>query len=148
MPPLGEQELLEQLGDDRERWRGALAELVQAGFVKRADREYALAVPAFTEPDSEVLTPEVEAVIGPVVADVVTPVLGYVESLLDEMGYSHRRDYYPEWQTWLAHDVMGEALRFLMEQGVLPRPEEPAPATFGFLLWRSGIPLMSWGIPD
>ena len=61
------------------------------------------------------------------------------------MGYGHRSDQFPQWQRWLAGDVMGEAVRFLMEQGVLPRPGAPAPANFACIAWKPGLALMDWG---
>ena len=37
---------------------------------------------------------------------------------------------------------MGEAVHFLMEQGVLPPAAGPAPRNFCFIAWEAGIPLM------
>jgi hypothetical protein len=38
---------------------------------------------------------------------------------------------------------MAEGVHFLMEQGVLPRPPDPAPPNFCFLAWRYDLPLVS-----
>jgi hypothetical protein len=140
-----EAEALAELGDDGERWRAALAGLIQEGFLERTNGELRLTVPVLTRDDSDLLTPEVDAVIGPIVNEVVVPALTDLATTLDKMGYDHRREQYPQWQRWVAGNMMGEALRFLMEQGVLPRPEEPTAATFAFIAWERDLPVMSWG---
>jgi hypothetical protein len=143
---LTEEELLAQLGEDTEHSRGAIADLVQAGFIAKTDGKYRLTIPVFTQGDSDILTPEVDAVIAPIIKDVAEPETARVDSLLDEMGYGAHRDQYAQWHRWLIGNIMGEALRFLMEQGVLPRPPDPAPQTLGFLAWKGDLPLMSWGV--
>ena len=83
----------------------------------------------------------------PVIDEVIAPSLAHVDSLLDEMGYGLRRDQYAQWHRWLAGNVTGEAVRLLMEQDVLPRPPDPAPANFAFIAWKGELPLMCWGVP-
>ena len=143
--PLTETEAVTRLGGDPEHWRCEVAELVKSGFLRKADGKYRLAVPLFTRGDSDVLTPEIDALIAPVTKEVSEPALQGVDALLDEMGYGLRRDNYPVWCEWVHGRIMGESLRFLMEQGVLPRPPDPAPETFGFVAWKGDLPLMSWG---
>jgi len=144
--PLGEEKALAQLGGVREHWRGVLAEQVKLGFLGRSKGQFHLAIPVFAQGDSEALTPEVDAVVRPIIKDALEPLFTDVSHLLDEMGYSHHRDQYPLWHHVLRNNIMGEALRFLMEQGVLPRPSEPAPTTFAFIAWKGDLPLMSWGV--
>ena len=144
--PLGEQEALARLEGDHEHWRGILADLLKPGFLRRTNGQFRLGIPVFTQGDSDVLTPEIDAVMQPIMNDVVVPALTDVDRLLDEMGYGHRREQYPQWHRWLSSNIMGEALRFLMEQGMLPRPGEPAPPTFAFVTWKGDLPLMSWGV--
>lgn len=143
--PLTEPEALGRLEGDAEHWRGVIADLVKAGFLARSDGAYRLMIPVFTQGDSDVLTPEVDAVAGPVMREVAEPVTARVDGLLDEMGYSKRREQFAQWHRWLISNIMGEALRFLMEQGMLPRPPDPAPETFGFVAWKGNLPLLSWG---
>ncbi len=143
--PLAEEELLARLGEEVEQSRGAIAEMMQAGFVAKSDGRYRLMIPVLTQSDSDLLTPVVDAVIAPILKEVAEPATQSLNSLLDEMGYGQRRDQYSIWHGWLISFMEGEALRFLMEQGVLPRPPDPAPPTFGFLAWKGDLPLMSWG---
>jgi len=144
--PLAESDLLVKLGGEAERWRGTLAELVGIGYVARANGRYKLTIPVFTQGDSDVLASEVEAVMAPIIGEVVVPALSGVPAQLDEMGYGHRRDQYGQWQRWIAGSIMGEAVHFLLEQGVLPPPPAPTPASFAFIAWKGDLALMSWGV--
>ena len=141
-----QQEALSRLAGEREHWLGILADLIRVGLLDRTNGQLRLTIPVFTQSDSDMLTPEIDAVISPVINEVAVPALTDVDHLLDEMGYKHRRDQYPQWHRWLTSNIMGEALRFLMEQGVLPRPATPAPVTFAFIAWKGDLPLMSWGV--
>jgi RNA polymerase sigma-70 factor (ECF subfamily) len=140
--PVTETEALTHFGDEGERGRVALADLVKTGLARRQNGRYRIGIPVFTEGDSDVLTPEVDGLMKPVVADVVIPALRHVDSLLDEMGYGPWRGQYPEWHRWLAGNITGHALSYLVEQGVLPRPPSPAPPNFATLAWRKGISLV------
>ncbi len=140
--PLAEAEVIGRLGGEAEHWQQILAHLIKDGVLRRANGEIRAGIPIFTRQESDVLTDEVSSVMAPITREVVEPALARVPEKLDKMGYGHRREQYPQWQRWLAGDIMGEALRFLMEQGVLPRPPRPAPASFAMLAWDSGIPLM------
>ena len=139
--PLTATEALEGFRGDPEHWRCEIAELVKAGFLKKVGDSYRLAVPLFTRGDSDVLTSEVDALIAPITREVVEPAIQGVDALLDEMGYNLRRDNYPVWFDWVSGRIMGEAIRFLMEQGALPRPPDPAPETFAFAMWKGDLPL-------
>jgi RNA polymerase sigma-70 factor (ECF subfamily) len=140
--PLTEAEVLGRLGGDAEHWQGILAHLIKDGVLRRVNGEIRAGIPIFTQQESDVLTDEVKSVVAPITGEVAEPALALVPEALDKMGYGHRQEQYPQWLRWLAGDIMGEALRFLMEQGVLPRPPRRAPATFAMLAWESGIPLM------
>lgn len=144
--PLAESDLLAKLTGEAEHWRGTLAELVSIGYVARDDSRYRLAIPVFMQGDSDVLTPEIEAVIKPIVDEVVVPVLSGLPTQLNEMGYGHRRDQFGQWQGWITGSILAEAVHFLLEQGVLPRPPDPAPASFAFIAWKGDLPLTSWGV--
>ncbi len=144
--PLAEPDLLAKLTGGAERWRGALAELVGFGYVARASGRYQLAIPVFMQGDSDALAPEVEAVIGPIVAEVVVPALSGLPAQLDEMGYGHRRDQYGQWQRWITGSIMAEAAHFLLEQGVLPALPDPVPPNFAFIAWKGDLPLTSWNV--
>jgi RNA polymerase sigma-70 factor (ECF subfamily) len=144
--PLTEADLLAKLGGDAEHWRGMLAELVSIGYVARANGRYKLTIPVFMQGDSDVLAPEVEAVMKPVIDEVVVPALSGLPAQLKKMGYEHRRDQFGQWQRWIAGSIMAEAVHFLLEQGVLPRPPDPAPASFAFIAWKGDLTLTSWGV--
>jgi len=137
-----EPEIVERVEGRAEEVRSALADLGKLGMARRRNGKYELGSPLFGRGESDVLTPEVDAVVRPAVAEIVIPALRGVDSLLDEMGYGHWREQYPEWHCWLGHDISGEALHYLMEQGVLPRPSEPAAPDFATLAWERGIDLM------
>jgi len=143
---LSEKAALNRLKGETEHWRGILADLMRTGLLKKESNQLRLAIPVFTQADSELLTPVIDEIIRPIVRDIAEPAFADVDKLLDEMGYSHRRDQYPQWHRWLIGNVMGEALRFMMEQGVLPKPPDPVPATFAFIAWKGDLPLMSWGV--
>jgi RNA polymerase sigma-70 factor (ECF subfamily) len=140
--PLTEKELLARLGDDGEKWRQALASLVEGKLAERTGDTYRLSFPVFTEGDSEALTSEIDAVVKPTIGKVVVPAVAAFEAMLDEMGYGFRRDQYGQWRVWFAGDVMAEGVHFLMEQGLLPRPPDPAPPSFCFLAWKGHLPLL------
>lgn len=125
--------------------RSALADLVRMQYASRCDHQYHLGVPLFTPAESEVLTPEMDAIVDPVMREIIQPALQGVNAQLDEMGYGHRREQYEEWHVWLSRYITGESLRYLLEQGVLPRPGDPAPPNFATLAWRPGIGVMSFG---
>jgi RNA polymerase sigma-70 factor (ECF subfamily) len=144
--PHSESELLQALDGDIDHCRGRLAKLVKHGLVKAENHKMRLRIPVFTQPDSDILTPVVDEIIGPIVRDIAEPAFTDIDKLLDEMGYAHKRAQYAQWHRWLIGYVMGEALRFLMEQGFLPRPSEPAPANFAFIAWKGDLPLMSWEV--
>ena len=91
-------------------------------------------------------TPAVDAAVKPIIGEVVVPALSGVPAQLDEMGYGHRRDQYGQWQRWIALSIMGEAVHFLLEQGVLPPPPDPTPASFAFIAWKGDLALTSWGV--
>jgi RNA polymerase sigma-70 factor (ECF subfamily) len=139
-----EEELVALVPRGAERARAALADLVRLRMVARDSGGYRLNIPFFTETDSEVLTPEFDAVARPIVQAIYQPVLEGLGSWLDERGYGRHKDQYHAWRYWLASNISGEALRFLMEQGVLPRPADPAPGDFAHLAWKPGIELMRW----
>jgi RNA polymerase sigma-70 factor (ECF subfamily) len=144
--PLSESELLSRLVGEADRWRGTLAELVSIGYAARANGRYRLTIPVFMQGDSDVLAPEIEAVMKPIIGEVVVPALSGLPSQLDEMGYGHRRDQFGQWQRWITGSIMAKAVQFLLEQGVLPRPPAPAPASFAFIAWKGDLPLTSWGV--
>lgn len=144
--PLTEPDVLAKLDGDAEHWRATLAELVSIGYVARDDGRYRLTIPVFVQGDSDVLAPEIDAVIRPIVDEVVVPALSGLPTQLDEMGYRHRRDQFGQWQRWIAGSIMAEAVHFLLEQGVLPAPPDPAPASFAFIAWKGDLTLTSWGV--
>jgi hypothetical protein len=144
--PLAEPDLLAKLSGDAEHWRATLAELVSIGYVAREDGRYRLTIPVFMQGDSDVLAPEIEAVMRPIIGEVVVPALSGLPTQLDEMGYRHRRDQFGQWQRWIAGSIMAEAVHFLLEQGVLPAPPDPAPASFAFIAWKGDLTLTSWGV--
>jgi RNA polymerase sigma-70 factor (ECF subfamily) len=144
--PLSESELLAKLAGDAEKWRGALAELVDIGYVARSDDRYRLAIPVFMQGDSDVLAPEIEAVMQPIIEEVVVPALSGLPAQLDDMGYRHRRDQYGQWHRWITGSIMAQAVHFLFEQGVLPPPPDPTPPSFAFIAWKGDLPLTSWGV--
>jgi RNA polymerase sigma-70 factor (ECF subfamily) len=141
---LPEAELVARVPDTG-RGRAALADLLQVGFVRVVRERYRLNLPLFTRGDSDILAPVLDAIAAPIMDEIIRPAVAGLESLLDEMGYTHRRDQYAAWRVWLAHDITGEAVHFLMEQGLLPKPSKPAPPNFGHLLWERGIQLMDFG---
>jgi RNA polymerase sigma-70 factor (ECF subfamily) len=143
--PLTEEDLLARLEDGDVDWKSKLAEVVQAGLVERADREFRLMVPVFRAGDSEALVPEIDAVVAPIVEEVIVPTWADLDKLLDQMGYEHRRDQYPVWHHWLSANVMGESLRLLVEQGTLPKLGEEPPAKWNFVAWQGRVPMMSMG---
>jgi len=65
-----------------------------------------------------------------------------LDALLDEMGYEHRRDQYPLWQSWLSWEVLGLALEFMVKQGTLPEVGDPPRAKWHFTAWKGDLPLM------
>lgn len=144
--PLSESELLAKLPGDAEKWRGTLAELVSIGYVARANGRYKLTIPVFMQGDSDVLAAEVEAVMKPVIEEVVVPALSDLPAQLDKMGYGHRRDQFGQWQRWITGSIMAEAVHFLLEQGVLSPLPDPAPPSFAFIAWKSDLALTSWGM--
>jgi len=144
--PLSESELLAKLTGDVEKWRGTLAELVSIGYVAGADGRYRLTIPVFMQGDSDVLAPEIEAVMKPIVDEVVVPALSGLPAQLDDMGYRHQRDQYGQWQRWITGSIMAEAVHFLLEQRVLPPPPDAAPPSFAFIAWKGDLPLTSWGV--
>jgi len=140
--PRAEPEIVELVEGRAEEVRSALADLVKLKMARPRNGKYELGIPLFSRAESDVLTPEVDALVKPAVAEIVIPALRGVDSLLDEMGYGHWREQYPEWHCWLGHNISGEALHYLMEQGVLPRPGKPVPPDFATLAWERGIDLM------
>jgi RNA polymerase sigma-70 factor, ECF subfamily len=144
--PLPESELLGRLGGEAEHWRGVLADLVSIGYVAQRDGRYRLLIPVFTQGDSDVLVPAIEEVMRPIADEVVVPALFGLPTLLTEMGYGHARDQFPQWQRWVGGSIMAEAVHFLLEQGVLSRPPDPVPPSFGFIAWKGDLRLMSWGV--
>ncbi len=142
--PRTEAELLTKLGEDPERWRGALAELVGQELCVRENDTYRLAFPIFRSGDSEVLLGEADAVMEPIVRELAEATFADLDRQLEAMGYGAFREQYPQWHAWFGSGLMGEAVRFLMEQGVLPRPPDPAPRSFCFIAWEPGLPLMEW----
>jgi len=127
----------------REEYRATLAKLVSQGLVARADGDaYRLTFPVWREGDSEALTPVIDDVTRPLVEDVLTPTWSDLDHLLDEMGYEHRRDQYPLWQSWLCWEVLGAALEFMVKQGTLPHLGDPPPAKWSFTAWKGDLPLM------
>lgn len=144
--PLTEPDLLAKLGGEAEQWRGILAELVSIGYVARANGRYKLTIPVFMKGDSDVLAPEVEAVMKPVIEEVVVPALSGLPAQLRKMGYEHRRDQFGQWQRWMTGSIMAEAVHFLLEQGILPPLPEPVPASFAFIAWKGDVRLTSWAV--
>ena len=133
-----------KLEGDPEHWRGLFAGLVQQGLVAEVKGSYRLTFPVLRRGDSDVLLPVVDALMKPIVAEIAEPAFAEIEAQLDQFGYGHARDQYAQWHVWLSGNVVAEALRFLMEQGALPRPPDPAPANFGLLGWEPDLPLMEW----
>ncbi len=141
--PRDEPELLARLQGDPDRWRGAVAELIEQRLVTRDDGTYRLTFPVFRKADSDVLAPAVDALAKPIVDEIAVPTFADLDARLDEMGYGHLRSEYPQWHAWLAAVVMGQAVHFLLEQGVLPRPPDPAPPNSCMVAWERNLPLMS-----
>ncbi len=143
--PRSEDHLLAAFPGDAERGRAALADLIKLGFVSKTNGEYRLSLPLFAQAESDILAPVLDAIAAGVYDDILRPAVSGVDSLLDDLGYGRLRDQYPAWRIWIAHQMTGEAVSFLVEQEVLPSPGDPAPPEFGHLLWRPGIELMSFG---
>jgi len=144
--PLAESDLLAKLMGEVEKWRGALAELIGIGYVAQASGRYRLTIPVFMQGDSDVLAPEIEAVMRPIIEEVVVPALAGLPAQFSEMGYRHQRDQYGQWQRWVTGSIFAEAVHFLFEQGVLPPPPDPTPASFAFIAWKGDLRLTSWGV--
>lgn len=144
--PLTEEDLLARLEDGDVDWKSKLAEVVQAGLVERVGGQFRLMVPVFRAGDGEALVPEIDAVVAPIVEEVIVPTWTDLDKLLDQMGYEQRRDQYPVWHHWLSANVMGESLRLLMEQGRLPKLGEEPPAKWDFVAWQGEVPMMSMGV--
>jgi len=138
--PLTEKELLAKLRGKAEPWRTALAKGVSAGVIEKTDGRYGFAVPVFRQADSDILSPVILEIARPVATEVISPIWGGVGELLDDMGYGRCRDQYPAWRRWMAARVMGEALRFLTEQGVLPRLDDELRDSATFVVWNARLP--------
>jgi hypothetical protein len=146
--PLNESETLSRLGGEPDQYRGTLAQLVKDGFVTLVDGTLRLAIPVFTQSDSDILTPVIDDIIRPIITGIAEPAFSDIQQLFDDMGYEHCRDQYPRWHRWLTGGIFGEALRFLVEQDFLPRLPEPIPYTFAFAAWKGDLPLMGFGMRD
>ncbi len=143
--PLAEEPLLSRLNtEDREQYRSTLAKLVAQELVERRnDATFSLRFPVFSDGDSEILTPVVDEIVNPIIAEALTPAGDGLDQLLDEMGYGHRRDQYPVWRDWFYGFIMGEALRFMIKQGVLPELGENPPAKWSYAAWKGELPLFA-----
>jgi len=143
--PLSADALVERMGGDAEAARTAIADLIASGFIVKEEGRLSLGFPLFTQQESDLLTPVIDELVRPLIAEVFLPGAEGLEGLLDERGYGHLREQYPVWQRWLLGNMAGEAVRVLMEKGTLPRPPEPAPETFAFIAWKGDLPLLNWG---
>jgi RNA polymerase sigma-70 factor (ECF subfamily) len=141
-----EDEVLTRLQGEPERWRGALAELVEQTLVARDNGAYRLDFPVFRQADNDVLIPVVDSVVRPIAEEIAIPAFADLDARLDQMGYGHLQDQYIEWHGWLSGAVMGQAVHFLLEQGVLPQPPDPAPMNFCMIAWEEGLPLIGYMI--
>lgn len=140
--PLEVEQILARLGEERDHWQEMIAKLIEFGLLRNAQGELQVAFPVFIEEDSAVLLGVVDELVEPLMNEVVLPIFADVDRLLDEMGYGHLRDQYPIWHLWLNSRIFGEAVRFLMEQGVLPKEHAPIPPAYGFIGWRGKVPLL------
>jgi hypothetical protein len=125
-----------------------LAKAVSAGLVEKAGDGFHMAVPVFREADAEILAPAILEVMTPIVRDVVAPVWRDLTRVLDDKGYGHRKDQYQLWRASLTGNVLGEALRFLVEQKVLPRVDEDSPLKWRFVAWKGKLPVADWGMQE
>jgi len=133
--------------EDRERYQGTLAKLVEARLAgRREDGRYQLTFPVWRSDDSDIMKPVVDKVARPLVYEVLVPTWAGLYQVLDDMGYGHSREQYPIWQDWLFSFILGEAIRFMVKQGALPELGEQPPAKWNFLAWKGELPLFSLSV--
>ena len=126
----------------------AITELIEVGVVLRHGSKLALSFPVFGEQDSAVLTPLCDEVAAELLASALLPAVKGVESQLQRTGYGRLREQFPEWSRWQLGCMIGEGLRHLMKQGILPPPPSPAPVNFCLIGWFGQRSLLEWGPDD
>ncbi len=119
--------------------------LTDLGFIVRRGRALATGFPVYTRADSDLLVPVLNRLASHLWQTALAPRLAGLDDLLRARRYGHLASQFPVARDNLRCDLCGEGLRVLMERGVLPRPDEPAPWGFAFLGWIPDLPLMDWG---
>lgn len=131
-------------GQPLERAREILAKLVEIGLAWRSEDKLTLTFPVFREEDNKVLAPVVDGIAAHLSRDILQKAIAGVPDVLRRLGYGHLEEQFNEWQKWLEGNVAGEALRILLDQGVLPHPGDPAPLSFATIGWTGDLRLMRW----
>jgi len=131
-------------GQAPEQARELLGKAVEIGLVCRSGDDLALTFPVFREEDDGVLAPVVDKIAGRLSREIVQDATAGVPDLLRKLGYGHLEEQFHEWRAWLEGNVAGEALRELLNRGILPHPGDPAPMSFCMIGWVGELRLMRW----
>jgi hypothetical protein len=121
-----------------------MAKLIQAGLLQRCDGRLALAFPAITTREDDILAPVMDRIAGSLCHEVLEPATAGITGELTDLGYGALRDQYVVWRKWMEGMIAQEGLRRLLERGVLPPLPDPLPATFGLLGWFDGVRVLKW----
>jgi RNA polymerase sigma factor (sigma-70 family) len=127
-----------------EQVREIVADLIKQGAAAQGDRGLSLLFPVFGKAESDILTPVIDQVAVPLVNDLLKPATADLADKLRAAGYEHLEEQFRVWQGWLMGNISGEAVRELLNRGVLPDPGDPAPANFARIGWEKDLPLMTW----
>jgi len=117
------------------------AEWVAEGLLRREKRRLRLNFPLFTAGERQALDEPVLAAGRDMVEQVLRPGTEGLEQRVAEMGYAHVADQLGVWPGTVRIRASGEAVHCLLEDGLLPRPDDPAPARFAFIAWDPEVGL-------
>lgn len=121
-----------------------IARLIESGAIRRVDGKLTLTFPVIRREDSDTIVPTVDRVSSELSSEILAPATADVADKLRAKGYGHLESQFGEWRRWSEGYICGEALKELMNRGVLPNPGSPAPANFCLVGWKGQLPLKTW----
>jgi len=138
------EEAARDMGEDAEAAEGIAAQWLAEGLLTNERGRLRMAFPVLRAADDEALIGATEEAAHDMAEQVLRQAGGRAIDELKARGYTHVEEQLTHWPGHLRGDVCGEAVHCLFDEGLLPRPPQPAPAKWALFGWEHGLRLVEW----
>jgi RNA polymerase sigma-70 factor (ECF subfamily) len=137
-------EAAQHIGGEAEDAESIAAQWLAEGLLTNEGGRLRMAFPVFRAADDEALLNAADAAAEDMAEQVLRQAGGRAIDELKARGYAHVGEQLAHWRGHLRGDVCGEAVHCLFDEGLLPKPPQPAPAKWALFGWEYGLRLLEW----